>query len=57
MKIIPVTEDLYNELLQYLESQKHPLAAKVRKAGESEVVEISDTDRYDHVYAIQNKPE
>lgn len=57
MKIIPVTEDLYNELLQYLESQKHPLASKVRKAGEYEVVEISDTDHYDHVYTIQNKPE
>lgn len=66
MKIIPLPEALYLEVLNYLESlceterwnhedPCHELMQKLDAAGNSELVEVSDTDRHDHVYVIQNK--
>ena len=63
MKIIPIREELYLEVLNYLESQCeterwnhdapcHELMLKLDEAGNFEVVEVSDTDEHDHVYAI-----
>lgn len=33
----------------------HELMQKLDAAGNSELVEVSDTDRHDHVYIIQNQ--
>lgn len=68
MKIIPIPEALYLEVLNYLESlceterwnredPCHELMSRLDDAGNSELVEVSDTDRYDHVYAVQSKQE
>lgn len=68
MKIIPIPEALYIDVLNYLESlceterwnrddPCHGLMYRLDDAGNSELVEVSDTDRYDHVYAIQPKQE
>lgn len=68
MKIIPIPEHLYLDVLNYLESlceterwnredPCHELMQKLDAAGNFEIVEVSDTDRHDHVYAIQPKQE
>jgi len=61
-RIIPVPEKLVVELMNYLEccveTNRHdpddstPLLAELTMAVTCEVVEIQDTDAYNHVYAI-----
>lgn len=66
MNLIPVSEDVYLDVLNYLESlceterhnpddPCHDLLGRLDAAGEQILVEISDTDAHDHVYAIQPK--
>lgn len=66
MKLIPVPEALYLDVLNYLEScceterhnpddPCHDLLSRLDTAGEQQLVEIQDTDAHDHVYAIQPK--
>ena len=61
-RIIPVPEKLVVELMNYLEccveTNRHDpddsasLLAELTMAATCEVVEIQDTDAYNHVYAI-----
>lgn len=66
MKLIPVSEDIYLDVLNYLEScceterhnpddPCHALLDRLNTAGERVLVEIQDTDAHDHVYAILTK--
>jgi hypothetical protein len=64
MKIIPVPEALYLDVLNYLEScceterhnpddPCHELLSELDAAGNFRLVEVSETDKHDHLYVIE----